>query len=389
MKQRTILFLLLALPLVVFAQSKKVAILETVDKSGEVSYVHKLMVRTSLAKAITETEGLEAYDRTDMDAIMSEQDFQRTGMVSNDQIKRLGEMTGAQYILVAELAPADNKKYFLTAKILDVETARTELTDYILMDNTTQGIAYGCKSLADKMFGNKSLAEKVFGSMAKPAAKPFISQESENTSNDRAAARTAKEETPKQTTQPKRAEKVEKEEVAVVTPEHMLEHKRGVDGWRFVYYGNEMDKKAYQDFLRNTCPDAFVKYRDGKRTAAAGWVLFGAGCLLTAGGTATCAILWDYYYDEYKKYRDSSDPKWKNYAYDCNKRTYLCEDLMFSCAGVGSGLVFASIITLPIGYARMNKKSVDIFNARCNDKGTALNFGITSGSNGIGLAMQF
>lgn len=380
MKQRTILFLLLALPLVVFAQTKKVAILETVDKSGEVSYVHKLMVRTSLAKAITETEGLEAYDRTDMDAIMGEQDFQRTGMVSNDQIKRLGEMTGAQYILVAELAPADNRKYFLTAKILDVESARTELTDYILMDNSTQGIAYGCKTLADKMFGSM-----------KTNTKAFNGQEVEQKG---VAAKVAhaitKEEKPKEVAQPKQEKKKSvKEEVAVVKPEHQLERKRGVDGWRFVYYGNEMDKKAYQDFLKNTCPDAFVKYRDGKRTAIAGWVLFGAGCLISVGGTVACSMSYDYYYNEYVNYWDSSDPAWKGYAYQCYDKRNLYQNLMFTSMSVGPSLVFASIITLPIGYTMMNKKSVDIYNARCNNKGTALNFGVTSSSNGIGLALQF
>lgn len=82
--------------------TKKVAILEVVDRDNAINYGVKLLLRTTLAKAITQTKGYEGYDRVDMGAIQGEQDFQRTGMVSDEQIRRLGEMTGAAYVLVAE-----------------------------------------------------------------------------------------------------------------------------------------------------------------------------------------------------------------------------------------------------------------------------------------------
>ena len=139
------------LPLWASAQVKKVAILETVDREGNVAYAHKLMLRSSMAKAITNAPGYEAYDRTDMDAIMEEQSFQRTGMVSEDQIRRLGEMTGAAYILVAEAAIADEKSMFITAKILNVETAKTEMTENVLMGNSASEIQDGCVALANAL----------------------------------------------------------------------------------------------------------------------------------------------------------------------------------------------------------------------------------------------
>ncbi len=135
------------------AQVYKIAILETVDKEGNISYAHKLMLRANIAKAITNAPGFEAYDRTDMDAIMSEQNFQRTGMVSEDQIKRLGEMTGANFILVAEAVKVDENNMFITAKILNVETAKTEATDNVLMSSTPSDIQHGCESLASKLLG--------------------------------------------------------------------------------------------------------------------------------------------------------------------------------------------------------------------------------------------
>ena len=151
-----VIIMLLTLVIQLPAQVKKVAILETVDKEGTISYPIKLMLRANLSKAITNTNGYEAYDRTDMDAIMNEQDFQRTGMVSDDQIKRLGEMTGASYVLVAEAVKVDEQNMFITAKILDVESARTERTDNELMNTSPAEIQNGCASLAAKLFGRSA-----------------------------------------------------------------------------------------------------------------------------------------------------------------------------------------------------------------------------------------
>ncbi len=132
---------------------KKVAILETVDKENKVDYVHELMLRANLTKAITNTPGYEAYDRTDIDQVMSEHDFQRTGMVSEEQIKRIGVMTGASYVLIAEAAKADANNLFITAKIVDVETAKTDRTDNKLISINADAIQRGCNELAFSLLG--------------------------------------------------------------------------------------------------------------------------------------------------------------------------------------------------------------------------------------------
>ena len=136
-------------------QVKKVAILETVDKTEKVDYVNKLMLRTNLTKAITQAEGYEGYDRTDLESLLGEQNFQRTGMVSADQIKQLGEMTGAQYVLVAEAAMADESTIFASAKIIDVETGLTIKTESQLMRATPKDIQLGCTELASNLLGVK------------------------------------------------------------------------------------------------------------------------------------------------------------------------------------------------------------------------------------------
>ena len=120
------IFMLVALSMAATAQNKKIAILETVDREDKVPYGIRLQLRSNLTYAISNTPGYEGYDRVDMAQIMGEQDFQRTGMVSEDQIRKLGEMTGASSILVAETAVYDNNHIIITAKILNVETASVE-----------------------------------------------------------------------------------------------------------------------------------------------------------------------------------------------------------------------------------------------------------------------
>lgn len=155
MKEKLILMLVVliyAIPM--FGQSsqtKRVAILETVDKEGQVPYGVKLMVRSKLCDFITATPGYEGYDRVDVGSILSEHEFQRSGLVSDKDIKRLGEMTGANYVLVAEAAYLNSSHIFITAKILNVETARVEQTAAVQSPTTVEGLESNCKELAGKL----------------------------------------------------------------------------------------------------------------------------------------------------------------------------------------------------------------------------------------------
>ena len=236
MKTKTILFILLLISGMMSAQDvKRVAILETVDKENKVSYANKLILRANLSKAITNTAGYEAYDRTDIDAIMGEQNFQRTGLVSNEQIKRLGAMTGANYILVAEAVVIDAKTMFITAKLLDVETARTILTDNLIMGTTADEIQMACMELAQKMFHEKE----------------------------------------------KYATRVDD----IITPQNELVHytKREQKSFgvaEYVYGDTQMDAEMFQKFLSINNRDIHAIYMQGKHFKTAGWWMLGSGLTL-------------------------------------------------------------------------------------------------------------
>lgn len=158
MKKLYFLCVLVIFSLVCMAQSeakavKKVAILETVDKERKLDYPTKLMIRSNLVKAISNMNDYEAFDRVDISAIMDEHKFQRTGMVSDNQIKKLGQMTGAQYILIAEGSITKDNKLFIMAKILDVETAKTLITDNVICDLKSDKCKRGCNRLVTNLFG--------------------------------------------------------------------------------------------------------------------------------------------------------------------------------------------------------------------------------------------
>lgn len=134
-------------------ETKKIAILETVDKENQVSYAVKLMVRSKLTAAMTATPGYEGFDRVDVGSILGEHEFQRTGLVSDKDIKRLGEMTGAEYILIPEIAQLDQNHILIVAKILNVESAKVDKAANIQTAIDVESMDEACRDLSYQLLG--------------------------------------------------------------------------------------------------------------------------------------------------------------------------------------------------------------------------------------------
>lgn len=346
MKKRFLTFVLLLCSLAVSAQTLRVAILETVDKGGNIPYATKLMIRANLSKAITNSEGYEAYDRTDMDAIMGEQNFQRTGMVSSDQIKRLGEMTGANYILVAEAVLVDAQNVFVTAKVLDVETARTALSDNMVMGTSAKSILEGCQGLAKRMFSSPATSTIT---SAGPA--PSVVEEP--------------------TIQSRGLELV-----------HYSKDERRTFGMPLYSYGDmkiNSDKELLR-FLHNNCPEAYRRMMSGKKCKAAGWTMFSLGMAMIAGGSTMMGCSdrkeWSYHYNS-----TIDDYQWGYY----NHFDYDMFAGGIALLTIGCFSFTPSLILIPIGHHRYNN-AYQTFNKRC---ATTMTLNLTSSQNGIGLALCF
>ncbi len=221
MKKIFFLMCLLLSAALAFAQNnKKVAILEVVDREGRLSYSQKLILRSSMARAVSNTDGYEAYDRSDVDMIMSEQDFQRTGLVKDEEIQKLGEMTGVSLILVTEGVLTGENNIFVTAKILHVGTGKVIMMDNTMMKLSAEEMQKGCKELAAKLLG--------------------VSQ---------------------------------KDNPYIITREHGT----------YLYKERELDRISYKELLE-TCPQAYNYYKQGKKLSTAGWVFMAIGPAMIAGG---------------------------------------------------------------------------------------------------------
>ena len=118
----TILFLACATTMLC---QKKVALLEprSAEGSESIAAMEKAMIRGEMRKALIQMDGYEAFSRTDIDQVMNEQGFQRSGIVSDKDIHRLGEMSGADYICVTTITKSSTE-FYLEAYLIDVETGK-------------------------------------------------------------------------------------------------------------------------------------------------------------------------------------------------------------------------------------------------------------------------
>ena len=109
-----------------------------------------------MTTAISMTEGYEAYDRIDLSSVLDEQSFQRTGMVSDAEIHKIGEMTGASYVLITESAPMDESYIVATAKIVNVESAKIENSANSVMSVNPTQMKAACRELTDELLNISS-----------------------------------------------------------------------------------------------------------------------------------------------------------------------------------------------------------------------------------------
>jgi len=159
--KKLLIILLSVLSLTAVAQQKSVAVLEPVCKDNSVKSFYLLLIRGEMESAITSTDEYSVYDRTAVDKIMEEQNFQRSGLVKDDQIKRLGEMVGVDYVLISEVSADEGYMTFI-AKILNVETGQSTKSQSELMEMNAPNVKNGCLSIATKLFGNNNSTNSAF-----------------------------------------------------------------------------------------------------------------------------------------------------------------------------------------------------------------------------------
>lgn len=318
-------------------ENKKVAVLDVTDIDGKLSTSQKLMLRTNLAQVVSNTDGFEAYDRANLDAIMAEHNFQRSGLADKNTIRELGKLAGVTYILLPEGAVADENNLYVTAQLLNVETGRIEFTASELVSISAVGMKKGCETLANKIFDKLQTSTK-------------------------------------QSLQ---------EEEAQRSPYYIYREKNG----DYSYMGKEIDKKTYLNFLKNNCPEAYRQYNSGTKMIISGWCLFGVGLAGLVGGSISFSL-------SEKNYDDQSKQQYWDYYSDAQKsqlsNQYLKHiDINTSIMSIGGALFVASVPLLTIGYINY-KKALQTYNKNCSSPSLSpIAINLTASQNGLGLALVF
>ena len=150
----TILFCLLA---IVANAEVKMALLQprVAEGSDACRPIELNMVRGELRKAFGWQSDFQVLTRTDVDQMLKELGFQQSGMVDDNQRKKVGEMTGAQYICVSTITK-DGTQLYIESYLVNVETGQmtNPATQYAnVLNNDYSTLQNPCNELAKEMLG--------------------------------------------------------------------------------------------------------------------------------------------------------------------------------------------------------------------------------------------
>lgn len=163
------------LALSAMGQRKSVAILETYCAEDNIGKAYLIMIGSNIETGIINNPQYSAYNRAQIQAIIKEHNFQTSGMVNDNEVRRLGQMAGVDYVLASEAALV-GQQVFVTAKVLNVETGSYEMSANALMDFNPAAIQTGCENLAVDLLngGKKPVLRRVIPSSESPVSENAI-----------------------------------------------------------------------------------------------------------------------------------------------------------------------------------------------------------------------
>ena len=149
----TIFLSLCCLSAIAQTEVKKVAIIEPMVEDGEISTIYKAVLRSKLLNSISNEEvGYEAFTRTDVDAIMREQQFQNSGIVDDNTRIRLGNLGGVDCICISKLA--EGAGYInIDIMLVDVQSGKVESAANKLIENNIEQLEQTAVELGKKLVG--------------------------------------------------------------------------------------------------------------------------------------------------------------------------------------------------------------------------------------------
>ncbi len=148
MKKNLLLLAAIFAVLDMAAQDKiRVAVFEPAAGNGEIDAGTKIAIREIIGSVIINTGGYALVERSMLEYVMREQAFANSGIVDDTQATEIGELAGADKVVVSIVTKVGSELMF-SVKLLDVRTAAVEKQQvrFVLpgaLIGTVEPVAYG------------------------------------------------------------------------------------------------------------------------------------------------------------------------------------------------------------------------------------------------------
>ena len=140
MKKALIILLSLCCFAVAEEDKKRIAVYMAGEEPSGAIGVHRVL-GGELARVISRSDRYTAVDRTDaiQSQLAKEHEFQRSGAVSDEQIKALGQQFGVQYLCIVQISALQGDVFYLDVRLVNVVTA--EIVGTVTASSNLQGSA--------------------------------------------------------------------------------------------------------------------------------------------------------------------------------------------------------------------------------------------------------
>jgi len=133
------------------AQDRRVAVLDPAGNAEQ--YVNEI-TREVISSVIVNTSGYAVLERAEINRVLGESRFQMSGLVDDAQIVEVGLLMGANLVFVTNLTRMGDGNYFVSARLIDVATARIEKQQITQTSRGMEDLVIVVRRTAEEMFGN-------------------------------------------------------------------------------------------------------------------------------------------------------------------------------------------------------------------------------------------
>lgn len=139
--KKIVLSILVFLPLFVIAQTPKTVVVNIVDKESTVPYMAKSLLKSGFINAFANASDYALVDR---EADLSQ--MQRAGETGSEPPK-----VGADLILTVDVSAIDDSSYYISTKMMDLETGMIVATVSDFVGSSTSNLEEASKQMPAKL----------------------------------------------------------------------------------------------------------------------------------------------------------------------------------------------------------------------------------------------